>query len=604
MNTRVVGVVVLALAVSSIPPPVGAQGLGTFRWQLRPFCNLVTLSVQQDGDVYTLDGSDDQCGGTTRGSVTGTAFLNPDGTIGFGLSGATAPGAAPLMLYARLNPATVSGTWSDSAGNSGAFVFTPGAGTGGAPRPVPPNGIRPGSVTAAQIAPGAVGAAQISPGSITAAQIALGSITGAQIATASIAGTHLMDGTITAAKLAPGTVQVPIVGACPIAQYLRGVTATGAVICEPMFVPTLSTTADNPSHAVGAWSSIAIGADGLPVISHQDVTAGALRVTKCGNPGCTAGNVSTIADDPVHEVGRFSSIAIGADGLPVISHMNVTAHWLRVTKCGNADCTAGNVSVNVDGNNDSVGIYSSIAIGADGLPIISHQDFTAGALRVTRCGTAACSAGNVSTTVDDPATSVGWFTSLAIGADGLPIISHGDASGLLRMTKCGNPACTADNVSTTADPLNGVGYYSSVAIGADGLPVISHQDRSGTSGNRALRVTKCGNHSCTAGTVSTTVDDPANEVGYLTSLAIGADGLPVISHLDATAGALRVTKCGNPACRTGNVSTTVDDGPDYALGTLTSTSIAIGADALPVISHQDTAAASLRVTKCGTQSCR
>jgi hypothetical protein len=65
-----------------------------------------------------------------------------------------------------------------------------------------------------------------------------------------------------------------------------------------------------------------------------------------------------------------------------------------------------------------------------------------------------------------------------------------------------------------------------------------------------------------------------------------------------------VTKCGNPACTTGNVSTTVDDGPDYALGTLTSTSIAIGADALPVISHQDTAAASLRVTKCGTQSCR
>lgn len=64
----------------------------------------------------------------------------------------------------------------------------------------------------------------------------------------------------------------------------------------------------------------------------------------------------------------------------------------------------------------------------------------------------------------------------------------------------------------------------------------------------ALRVTHCGNAACTAGNVSTTVDDPANSVGTHTSIAIGADGLPVISHLDETAQALRVTKCGTPAC--------------------------------------------------------
>jgi hypothetical protein len=77
------------------------------------------------------------------------------------------------------------------------------------------------------------------------------------------------------------------------------------------------------------------------------------------------------------------------------------------------------------------------------------------------------------------------------------------------------------------------------------LPVISHQDDTAN----ALRVTKCGNAACTAGNVSTNVDDPANAVGYDTSIAIGADGLPVISHRDQTATALRVTKCGTQSCR-------------------------------------------------------
>jgi hypothetical protein len=40
---------------------------------------------------------------------------------------------------------------------------------------------------------------------------------------------------------------------------------------------------------------------------------------------------------------------------------------------------------------------------------------------------------------------------------------------------------------------------------------------------------KCVNAACTGVSTITTVDDPANFVGYYTSIAIGADGLPVIS---------------------------------------------------------------------------
>ena len=51
-------------------------------------------------------------------------------------------------------------------------------------------------------------------------------------------------------------------------------------------------------------------------------------------------------------------------------------------------------------------------------------------------------------------------------------------------------------------------------------------------------------------------------MGYYTSITIGTDGLPVISYRDYTNGDLKVAKCGNAACSSGNTLTTVDSGGD------------------------------------------
>ena len=120
--------------------PVAAQPLGTFWWQLQPYCNIISVAVVQQGGQYQLNGTDDQCGAAVRASVVGMAFQNPNGSIGFGLSIVTAPGAIPVHVDATIATATLSGTWRDSAGNSGPFIFTPGAGIPGGPRPVPSGG--------------------------------------------------------------------------------------------------------------------------------------------------------------------------------------------------------------------------------------------------------------------------------------------------------------------------------------------------------------------------------------------------------------------------------------------------------------------------------
>ncbi len=85
--SRRVRVALFALALGLFAvSAVGAQTLGTFEWQLKPYCNVLTLTVTQVGGSYALDGFDDQCGAATRASAKGTAFPNPDGTIGIGVS--------------------------------------------------------------------------------------------------------------------------------------------------------------------------------------------------------------------------------------------------------------------------------------------------------------------------------------------------------------------------------------------------------------------------------------------------------------------------------------------------------------------------------------
>ncbi len=126
--------------------PVAAQSLGTFRWQMQPYCNVLTMIVSQSGSVYTLDGYDDQCGAATRAPLTGTAVPNPDGTVAFGINIVASPGAAPVHVAVPLNPATLAGTWQDDAGHSGTFVFTPGAGAAGPPRPGPSASLIPSSI--------------------------------------------------------------------------------------------------------------------------------------------------------------------------------------------------------------------------------------------------------------------------------------------------------------------------------------------------------------------------------------------------------------------------------------------------------------------------
>ena len=130
---------------------------------------------------------------------------------------------------------------------------------------------------------------------------------------------------------------------------------------------TLETTGN-----VGMYSSVAVGADGNPIISHYDATNDDLELYVCSNPTCTTGTNQTL--ETTGNVGWYPSVAIGADGNPIISHHDTTNDDLELYVCDNPACTTGtNQELETAGD---VGRFSSVAIGADGNPIISHHDDT------------------------------------------------------------------------------------------------------------------------------------------------------------------------------------------------------------------------------------
>jgi hypothetical protein len=119
-SARILAALVLPCLVGS---PAAAQVFGTFTWQMQPYCNRVTLTLTSVVPGFTLDGSDDQCGAATKGSVTGIGVFNPNGTVGLNFTIVTSPAGQGVHVSAIVSPANGQGTWSDNAGNSGTFAF-------------------------------------------------------------------------------------------------------------------------------------------------------------------------------------------------------------------------------------------------------------------------------------------------------------------------------------------------------------------------------------------------------------------------------------------------------------------------------------------------
>jgi hypothetical protein len=270
---------------------------------------------------------------------------------------------------------------------------------------------------------------------------------------------------------------------------------------------------------VGQHTSIALDASGNPVISYYDSANGDLKLVHCGDATCSTGDsIQTV--DSVGTVGQYNSLKLDRNGFPVISYYDATNADLKLVHCGNADCSSGNSIQTVD-STGTVGLYTSLALDAAGNPVIAYSG---SGLKVAHCGDANCSGGNSIQVTDAGGSGI----SLVLDGDGKPVVSFvvpvpksptAPASGILKLLRCGDINCSGGNVAQTLDSTIGpAGSNTSLALdNASGTPVVAYYD----SLNADLKLVRCGDAGCSSGNVVQVVDG-LGQVGEYASLALGA----------------------------------------------------------------------------------
>ncbi len=355
------------------------------------------------------------------------------------------------------------------------------------------------------------------------------------------------------------------------------------------------------SGPTGAFCTVAIGANGFPIISYRNNALHTLKVAACGDVYCSAAGTTLSTVDGLAQIsGLYASVAIGADGLPVIGYLEqqIIPVGVKVAKCNDAACSGGDETITMVVDPTAISELD-FAVGYDTFPIIAFG--LNGQLKVVKCNDTACQgADETVTTIDDLGSQQSLWLSLAIGSDHFPVITYYDAAAeALKVARCNDQACAGGDeaIVTIVDPDSGTNWGTSIAVGSDGFPVISY----GTYPDLDLKVAKCGDLACTPGGVTiSTVDDSGGSLALQTSIAIGVDGFPVISYQDSDDDTLKVAKCNDLACSGGDeLISSLGAGARH-------TSIAIGSDGLPVISYCNALSNNfaLSFVHCGTEACQ
>ena len=197
----------------------------------------------------------------------------------------------------------------------------------------------------------------------------------------------------------------------------------------------------------GTNSSIAIGVDGLPLISYHDFHH--LKVAHCANIACTSAAITTLEECQCE---LFTSVTIGAHGLGLIAYTGRSVGFIQVAHCLDVACSSATTAT-IGEPDDFAFNQASITVGSDGFGLISFVDPKGLLPKVAHCENVACSSATV-TDVDTNNFREG--SSITIGGDGLGLMSY-EAFANLKVAHCSNLACTSVTKETVDAAINGGG---------------------------------------------------------------------------------------------------------------------------------------------------
>ncbi len=297
---------------------------------------------------------------------------------------------------------------------------------------------------------------------------------------------------------------------------------------------------------VVADAALAIGADGMPVISFRTATP-ELGVVVCTSFDCSTHREPVILDDRAG-TGETPDIAIGVGGNPVIAYTIENPPSLSVVACDDRFCEGSGDEYNDIWTSAESAVYPqhpSVVIDRTGAPIIAYQDKHVGtglefALFVYICGDADCAGGSPMvlqyTGVGGSNVVTGFHPSVAIGADGVPVVVYGekDLDPDPDVWSIEAQSLGAAGVVQVKSALPGPVNSTSMRIGVDGVPLIAYSTES--SGTSVLSLLQCNTTSCDSPPSATEHIglDECGSAGCGLSMAMSGGGLPMIAYHDAT----------------------------------------------------------------------
>jgi hypothetical protein len=327
----------------------------------------------------------------------------------------------------------------------------------------------------------------------------------------------------------------------------------------------------------GEYTSVAVDPDGHPVVVARDNSVGNIDLYLCGDATCASTRVATVTRRLAGPAVSSSAtaITIGADGVPVVAYSDTGTNRIMVVHCANLDCTSSSAA-NVVGSVQAWAL--SLTVGADGNPLLAYYDASSTSVGVVHCTVADCTSSTnqvVDTSVSEPSVSV------AINNGGNPVLAYVKGSSTTVTTCLTNDCSSADTPVSLAGSSSG---QVSIAIGSDGAPVVAYLRPVTAPYQNILVVVHCTSSDCsTAETASLVV-----EAAIDSSLTIGPDGLPEVAAALSTGHQVRLVQCATLSCSS-ITPTTVDSAAltSWLTYGATDVSLALGADGNPVVAYTD-----------------
>lgn len=370
--------------------------------------------------------------------------------------------------------------------------------------------------------------------------------------------------------------------------YYLGVT----VGADAEMAPRLPLVSTGYSFRAAQADAAATATTATTAATATTATTAASATTAADVGGLTAAQLRRIALDNVPTAntshiptkgggaGKNLSISILGDGRPIVASQ-VDAGDVAVFTCTSAECTGTNFPNAISTTAATTPVR--LVIGADGLPLVSH-----GANKVTRCLDMECATSTTATLAPAGTTRPGF----AVGKSGIPFVVYAGGTGPT-FAPCASASCGAFGTPSVPEesPTGTSGFVA--AMSPQGYPWLAFVN------GDTLFVWECWNASCidnggvsisgvTGGQVYSLGAPSPNFEG-----ALGRDGLPAFAFIwpSATpaASGLKIVRCGDTLCSGSSTITLVPSGPGARTGPEGATnfpSITIPPDGLPMVTFR------------------